>query len=101
MISITIWALILIGVLYWAYRLSRPAKFFVKLKKEEPETYELLHRGSRLPPGAILNGIIANNQYGIIQSARLKKELLDIDSGNAKYAVISMYVFVACILITL
>lgn len=101
MTSIAIWLLLLIGALYWEYRLSRTARFFADLKKEEPETYKVLHGDSRLPPSAILSGIIANNQYGKIKADGLKKELLDVDSQRAKYAVMKMYAFVVFILITL
>ena len=101
MLSIAFWALLFIGVLYWEYKLSRPAKFFIELKKEEPDAYDLIHRGSVLPPGAIFKGMIANNQHMKIKSERLKEELLSIDSGNARYAVMSMYLFVAFVLVSL
>ena len=101
MTPITIWFLLLIGILYWEYRLSRAARFFADLKMKEPETYKALHGGSRLPPSVILNGIIANNQYGKIKADDIKKELLDIDFQRAKYAVMKMYLFVVFVLIAL
>ncbi len=98
MSSFLFFVLLLIGTLYWEYKLSRAAKLLKKIHKEEPETYELLCKSRILSPSLILQRIIGNNQYGQIRSDKLRKELLYLDEKQAKYNVVKMYVFVIYIL---
>ncbi len=101
MIGSIIFLLLLIGVLYWEYNLSRSAKLFKEWQEIEPETYNALCKNSKMYPSFIIYKIISNNQYGEIHSNKIRKELLAIDEKQAKINVLKMYVFVLYILVVL
>ena len=101
MMSVVVMIVLLIIFLLWEYNFSRPAKLFKALRKNEPETYNLLCKDKLLYPGLTIKGIIATNQYNKIKSKALRQELLDIDETESKHSVILIYIIIAYILINL